>query len=68
MFTYPLKPAEDGRALVLVVVELSVEGEGQDDAHARGRARCARPEEGVGTSPVVLEALDPVGNDVESII
>ena len=60
--TYPLKLAEDGCAPVLVVVELSVEGEGQDDAHAARLARRARPEEGVRASAVVLEALDPVGN------
>ena len=62
MLTHPLKPSEDGRAPVLVVVELPVEGEGQDDAHFARLTRRARPEEGVRASAVVLEALDPVGN------
>ena len=65
--TYPLKLAEDGCAVkpaVLVVVELSLKGEGQEDAHAVRLARGARPEEGVGPGAVILKALDPVGNIV----
>ena len=62
--TYPLKLAEDGCAPVLVVVELSIKGEGQEDALAARLARGARPEEGVGPGAVILKALDPVGNIV----
>ena len=37
----------------------------QDDAHrARIGARGARPEKGVGTRAVVLEALDPEESEV----
>lgn len=63
---YLVEPAlEDGGGAVLVVVEGSVEGVRQDDAHrARIGARGARPEEGVGTRAVVLEALDPEESEV----
>ena len=58
---YLVKPAlQDGGSAVLVVVELAVEGVGQDDAHAAWLGSGgASPEEGVRASTVVLEALDP---------
>ena len=58
---------QDGGIRVLVLVELSVEGVGQDVAFVAGDSRGANPEECIGSLSVVAEVLDEEGLFVDGI-